>query len=213
MDDWSTIPNRNAVSEPAPNHQSTLNQHPDRPARPQPAASSAHHPAPINPAAANPSTRPRPATQHDRGKAPKPLYPPKSDHDHHQPAPNVKNGQPPLTSPAPSWMTNSPHISVATPPRGPATASCSCSDSDLNGRRASHRVSRNMWKGERMLPMSCQCGGLSVGLTGERWAREYCPRCRAQAGGSIRICVPGGWDAAHPPGQRARPGRPAPHND
>jgi hypothetical protein len=49
MDDWSTIPNhRNAVSEPAPNHQSTLNT-PDR----LPASArrvKRPHTAPIDPA-------------------------------------------------------------------------------------------------------------------------------------------------------------------
>jgi hypothetical protein len=48
MDDWSTIPNhRNAVSEPAPNHQSTLNT--PTACQPQPAASSAPHTALIGP--------------------------------------------------------------------------------------------------------------------------------------------------------------------
>jgi hypothetical protein len=100
MDDWSPSPSRNAVSEPAPNHQSPMNNSALTHCQTQPAASSA------NPGA----RRPLPATQaldppglarqqsnEVRGEAPKPLYPPDNPTitaTSHQT--NVKNGQSPL---------------------------------------------------------------------------------------------------------------------
>jgi hypothetical protein len=116
MDDWSTIPNhRNADSEPAPDHHSTLNQ-------PQPAGPGTKDPQTTAPApptrrrstlpAANPQIRSR-RTATRQIKPPKTLCPPAnptmtttSQH------PNVKNGQPALDFQRPFMDDNHSSISA-----------------------------------------------------------------------------------------------------
>jgi hypothetical protein len=87
MDDWSTIPNRNADREPAPNPTRPLNPNPPTPpprgTPPLPDSASRvkrHQPAPIDPAtnqALDPAGLARQHHNEPRGKAPKPLYPPR----------------------------------------------------------------------------------------------------------------------------------------
>ena len=101
MDDWSKVPSRQAVSEPAPNHQSPMNP----PHTPTTARLTRSRQAPPTG-----DGQPLPATQaldptgvarqpgnEVRGEAPKPHYPP--DNPTITPTSrqtNVKNGQPPL---------------------------------------------------------------------------------------------------------------------
>jgi hypothetical protein len=79
MDDWSPTPSRNAVSEPAPNHQSPMSDPRTTDCQAQPAASSAptgaDQPCPPNQALDSTGL----ARRHSndiQGEAPKPLYPP-----------------------------------------------------------------------------------------------------------------------------------------
>ena len=101
MDDWSNSPAGNAVSEPAPNHQSPMNP----PHTPTTARLTRSRQAPPTgdgqplPAtqALDPTGLARQQGNEVRGEAPKPLYPP--DNPTITPTSrqtNVKNGQPPL---------------------------------------------------------------------------------------------------------------------
>jgi hypothetical protein len=110
MDDWSKVPSRQAVSEPAPNHQSTLskpsNDLPDSAYR----VKRRHRRGSTLPATnrrltrqASPDNR---ATS--RGRSPKtPSTIVDSDDQTPPPTqPNIKTAKRYLTSTAPSWMTN-----------------------------------------------------------------------------------------------------------
>jgi hypothetical protein len=131
MDDWSTIPNRNADREPAPNPTRPLNPDPTRPLNPdpnpanragphhcqtQPAASSATNRRPSTPAvnqALDPPGLARPHHTEPRGKAPKPLYPPsKPTVTRHQRPQNDADLEPPLDITRPFMDDKLPPISV-----------------------------------------------------------------------------------------------------
>jgi hypothetical protein len=116
MDDWSKVPSRQAVSEPAPNPPTTMSHDPERPPdsacrvkRPQPGADQpCPHNRPLDPAGL--------ARHHLNQPGAEPRNPfttgviPDRDADDPQPArtQTSKTARPPLTSTAPSWMTNAP---------------------------------------------------------------------------------------------------------
>ena len=107
MDDWSLLPSRNAVSEPAPNHPSPMTTT-TLPAR-LPARVKRPQPAPTTHARATPRlTRPgSPGNQTTNpGQAPKPQH----HAPHRDPACRTRTRTSPfhtgtLTTPGPSWMT------------------------------------------------------------------------------------------------------------
>ena len=100
MDDWSKVPSRQAVSEPAPNHQSPMNRPASRPLPDSPGrVKRPYRRRSTLPAtqALDPTGVARQPGNEVRGEAPKPHYPP--DNPTITPTSrqtNVKNGQPPL---------------------------------------------------------------------------------------------------------------------
>ena len=105
MDDWSLLPSRNAVSEPAPNHQSPLNPTTSQPnARldpPRQAPPRRREPLPAG-RALDPPGRARQLCNEVRGRAPKPPLRPRIPMITTPiPHTNVKNGQPPLDNTRP----------------------------------------------------------------------------------------------------------------
>ena len=119
MDDWSTFPDRNAVSEPAPNPQSPMS----RPA-PGPLPDSARRlkrphrrrsPLPAT-QALDPTGLARQQTYEVQGEAPKPLYPPNdptitAPQPSHQQHPNGNNLEPPPDTTRPLMDDNRSSIS------------------------------------------------------------------------------------------------------
>jgi hypothetical protein len=112
IDDRSSFPSRNAVSQPAPKPPSPISDtRPDQ-CQTQPAASSApgrQRPLPAT-HALDPAGRARQQDNQARGRAPEPPSPTQRSrrdrpHPSTNPQPNVRNGHPPLDIPAPSWMT------------------------------------------------------------------------------------------------------------
>ena len=160
MDDWSHLPSRNAVSEPAPNHQSPLSPT-TKPPIPMPGSTrrvKRHHrrraPLPAG-RALDPPGRARQLSNEVRGRAPKPLLQPRIPMITTPiPHTNVKNGQPPLDntrpfmddtgrliscpgranrSKSPISAHNPAAVSVSTPRRQRSRSTC-CAHGELGSR-------------------------------------------------------------------------------
>ena len=135
MDDWSLLPSRNAVSEPAPNPQSTMNTTtlPARLTRPRQAPpAGADHPCP-QPTALDPAGLAwQPATNPGRS----PETPAITGLIRHRPPEHAlalhRTTPGPLTTPGPSWMTQDVHEGSRPAPAGPdeckGDAAVACSD-------------------------------------------------------------------------------------